>query len=39
MSYLIKWKLEKLLKRRDFGEITLKLSLLILAKIEQAHLL
>ena len=21
MSYLIKWKLEKLLKRRDFGEI------------------
>ena len=24
MSYLIKWKLEKLLKRRDFGEIMLK---------------
>ena len=24
MSFLIKWKLEKLLKRRDFGEITLK---------------
>ena len=22
MSFLIKWKLEKLLKRRDFGEIT-----------------
>ena len=24
MSYLIKWKLEKLLKRRDFGKIMLK---------------
>ena len=24
MSSLIKWKLEKLLKRRDFGEITQK---------------
>ena len=24
MTYLIRWKLEKLLERRDFGEIMLK---------------